>query len=100
MAGVVLDTNGRPKAGARVVVFSTNTRDWHARTRRVLTTEAGADGRYSIHGLLPGTYLAIVGERMPDGAWEDPDVLARLQPTGVAVTITAGATQTLDWRPR
>ena len=100
VSGVVLDTNGGPKAGARVVVFSTDPREWHARSRAVATAEVGADGHYAVRGLLPGKYVAIVAERMPDGAWEDPSVLGRLQPTGVAVTIAAGSTQTVDWRPR
>jgi hypothetical protein len=100
VTGIVLDTNGRPKAGARVVVFSTDSRQWHVRSRGVATAEVGADGRYVVHGLLPGKFMAAVVDRMADGAWEDPDVIGRLQPSAVAVTITAGAAQTLDWRPR
>jgi protocatechuate 3,4-dioxygenase beta subunit len=100
VSGVVLDTNGRPKAGARVVLFSADARQWHVRSRGVATAEAGAAGHYAVRGLLPGRYMAAVVDRMADGAWEDPDVLGRLQLSAVAVTITAGAAQTLDWRPR
>jgi hypothetical protein len=98
--GVVLDANGQPKPGARVVIFPADNRQWHVRSRFVQTAEVGADGRYSIRGLLPGKYLAAVVERLEDGAWEDPDVLGRLQPTATPVTATAGATVTVDWRPR
>lgn len=100
VSGVVLDTTGAAKAGARVVVFSTDAREWHARSRVVVTADVGADGRYAVRGLLPGQYVAVVAERLPDGAWEDPAVLGRLQPTGVAVTVAAGTTQNVDWRPR
>ena len=70
VSGVVLDANGQPKPGARVVIFPADNRQWHARSRFVQTAEVGADGRYTVRGLLPGKYLAAVVERLEDGAWE------------------------------
>ncbi len=100
VSGVVLDKTGQPKAGARVVIFSSDNRQWHARSRFVQTAEVAADGRYAVRGLLPGKYFAAVVDRLEDGAWEDSDVLGRLQATATPVTATAGATVTVDWRPR
>jgi hypothetical protein len=98
--GTVLDVAGQPAVGSLVVVFSSDSRTWGARSRFIGTGEVGAAGRYLLHGLLPGKYRVAVVSDLPDGAWEDPERLARLQPTAPAVTITAGATATLDWRPR
>jgi hypothetical protein len=100
LGGAVFDVTGQPAVGSRVVVFSSDSRTWGARSRYIGTGEVGATGRYLLHGLLPGKYLVAVVSDLPDGAWEDPERLARLQPTAPAVTITAGATATLDWRPR
>jgi hypothetical protein len=100
IGGAVFDVTGRPAVGSRVVVFSSDARTWGARSRFIANGEVAATGRYLLHGLLPGAYLVAVVSDVPDGAWEDPEQLARLQPTATVVTITAGATATLDWRPR
>ena len=98
--GVVLNAAGQPDSGSRVVVFSSDSRTWGARSRFIATTEAAPDGHYVIHGLLPGAYLVAVTNGLTDGAWEDPERLARIQPSAAPVTVTARATTTLDWRPR
>ncbi|HEY6357036.1 MAG TPA: carboxypeptidase-like regulatory domain-containing protein, partial [Vicinamibacterales bacterium] len=100
IGGTVLDVTGQAAAGSRVVVFSSDPRTWGARSRFIATGEVAATGRYLLHGLLPGTYLVAAVSDLPDGAWEDPERLARLQPTAAAVAIAAGVTATLDWRPR
>jgi hypothetical protein len=100
VGGAVFDVTGQPAVGSRVVVFSSDAQTWGARSRFIATGEVGPSGRYLLHGLLPGRYLVAVVGDMPDGSWEDPERLARLQPMATAVTVTAGATATLDWRPR
>jgi hypothetical protein len=100
IGGAVLDVTGQPAVGSRVVVFSNDSRAWGARSRFIATGEVAATGRYALHGILPGQYLVAVVSDLPDGAWEDPERLARLQATATVVTIRAGATATLDWRPR
>jgi hypothetical protein len=100
IGGTVLDVTGQPAVGSRIVVFSNDPRTWGARSRFIATGEVSAAGRYLLHGLLPGNYLVAATSDLPDGAWGDPERLARLQPTAAAVTIAAGATATLDWRPR
>jgi hypothetical protein len=100
LGGAVFDVTGQPAVGSRVVVFSNDPRTWGARSRFIATGEVDANGRYLLHGVLPGAYLVEIVSDMPDGSWEDPERLARLQPMATLVTITAGATATLDWRPR
>jgi hypothetical protein len=73
-------------------------RRWAARSRFIKSVDLGADGRYAIKGLLPGKYLVAVSDVLDDGAWEDPDVLARLRPTAAPIVVTAGSPVTLDWK--
>jgi hypothetical protein len=100
LTGVVLDGVGQPADGARVVVFAKDSRLWGARSRFIATAIATADGKYVVRGLLPGDYLVSVQDVLGNGAWEDPLLLDTLQGSAAPVTIAAGATATLDWRPR
>jgi hypothetical protein len=98
VTGTVLTAVGKPAAGQRVVVFLDDARRWAARSRFIKSVELGADGHYTIKGLLPGKYLVAVSDVLDDGAWEDPDVLARLRPTAAPIVVTAGSPVTLDWK--
>jgi hypothetical protein len=98
VVGTVLTAAGKPAAGQRVTVFPENVRSWTARSRFIKSVELGADGRYAIKGLLPGKYLVAVSDVLDDGAWEDPDVLARLRPAAAPIGVTAGVPVTLDWK--
>jgi hypothetical protein len=82
------------------VVFSEDARRWGARSRFIRTVEANAAGRYVVTGLLPGKYLVVAVDALDDGAWEDPDVLARLQSGAAPVTIAGTERLTLDVRLR
>jgi hypothetical protein len=98
VTGTVLTAAGKPAAGQRVVAFLDDARRWAARSRFIKSVDLGADGRYAIKGLLPGKYLVAVSDVLDDGAWEDPDVLARLRPTAAPIVVTAGSPVTLDWK--
>jgi hypothetical protein len=98
--GTVLGADGRPARDARVVVFADDVRAWHARSLLIRTAVTGAGGRYSVNGLLPGSYRVAFVDQLEEGAWEDPDVLARLRTTSSPLTIAAGTKATLDGRIR
>ena len=83
-----------------MIVFSDEARRWGARSRFIKTTEVGATGRYRVTGLLPGTYKVVCVDFLDDGAWEDPDVLARLAPVATSITVTGTERVTVDWRMR
>jgi hypothetical protein len=100
VTGTVLGVDGRPMRDARIVVFADDVRAWHARSLFIRTTLAGAGGRYSVTGLLPGSYRIAFVDQLEDGAWEDPDVLARLRTTSSALTIGAGTKAMFDGRIR
>ena len=78
IAGVVVDRNSSPTADGTVIVFSSDAAQWGTGSRFVKAGRPGSDGRFSIGGLPPGTYHAIAREYVPDGEWEDPEVLRTL----------------------
>ena len=61
----------------------------------VLNVAVTPVGRYEIAGLLPGKYFVVAVEDMDDGAWNDPDVLLRLEATAAPLTVTEGQRVTL-----
>jgi hypothetical protein len=96
--GTVLSADRQPAAKTRVVVFADDMRQWSFRSRFIRTTETGATGHYTIAGLLPGQYRVAFIDLLDDGAWEDPDVLARLRPLATPIVINGTDRVTLDWR--
>ena len=98
--GTVTSADRQSPAGARVLVFSDDARRWAARSRFIKTVEVGAAGRYRVTGLLPGSYRVVCVDVLDDGAWEDPDVLAKLAPVGTAIVVTGTERLTVDWRIR
>jgi hypothetical protein len=98
--GTVVDADGKPAIGVRAVVFSADERHWMARSRFIRSVEVGVAGRYDVRGLLPGDYRVAFVDGLADGAWEDPEVLARLRPMSTAVVIAAAGRVTLDGRIR
>jgi Carboxypeptidase regulatory-like domain len=98
--GTVTNADRQPATGARMIVFTDDPRRWGARSRFIKTTEVNAAGRYRVTGLLPGTYKVVCVDFLDDGAWEDPEVLARLAPIATSITVTGTERLTVDWRMR
>jgi carboxypeptidase family protein len=87
LSGTVVDMRGAPSR-ARVVVFSDNEQRWGAKSRYIRTADAGADGRFSMKGLLPGKYLIVATSELEEFAAGDPDVLRRLLPLAAAFQVS------------
>ena len=98
--GTVANVDRLPAVGTRMIVFSDDPRRWGARSRFIKTTEVGAAGGYRITGLLPGSYKVVCVDFLDEGAWEDPDVLARLAPMATSITVAASERLKVDWRVR
>lgn len=93
LSGVVRDEAGQPVDRARVVVFTQDDSAWGWRSRLVHSTEADADGRYAITGLLPSRYHVVAVPFLEPGSWMDATILARLQAlAGGFVASGAGST--------
>jgi hypothetical protein len=94
VGGTLEAARGGPSAG-RVVVFTDDPRRWGFRSRGIRTVEVQADGAYTIVGLLPGKYFIVAVDELDEGAWNDPEVLARLQPMAAPIVVAEGQSLTV-----
>jgi hypothetical protein len=79
-----LSTGG--SAGIHVVVFPADRTAWPV-TNRVFAARPDGAGGYRFANLPPGEYLVAVAPGLAVDEWLDPDVLAALQPSAVAVVV-------------
>src|SRR5688500_2465077 len=98
VSGTVTDISGKPASEATVVVFSEDADHWVPHSRSVQATRPSSDGRFSVKGLPPGTYRAIVRDFIEQGQWEDRAFLDSIRDEGVRFVLREGATETLNLR--
>ncbi len=101
ITGVVLDGSGAPLVGAEVLYERTDRRKQGKSPEAMLAdlfgvplrpTRSGADGRFELTGVSPGTYrVRADAEGLSPGLADD--VLVReAQPTNIQLTVVKGAT--------
>ncbi len=73
---VVLVPNGAP-GKARLAIFDQN-------------------GEFSLRDLAPGAYKLYAFEGVPDGAWEDPDLMKELSGAGMEIPLTEGEVKSVE----
>jgi carboxypeptidase family protein len=96
VSGVVRDDAGRAISDARVVVFSDDDQTWRFRSRVIKATESGADGRYTIDGLLDGKYHIVAVPYLEEGSWMDAGVLRSLQPKASPLAVAEAVKSTMN----
>ncbi len=74
-----VENAGHAVAGAAVVVFSVDEKNWGFPSRFVRTAAADSAGRYVISGVVPGPYLVIALPSVEMSQWYDPDFLRRVR---------------------
>jgi hypothetical protein len=94
--GVVRDDAGRPVERARVVIFSEDDRTWGWRSRLVHSTEADAEVRYALTGLLAGRYRIVSVPYLEQGSWMDVTILSRLLPLAGSLVVEDGRSATMN----
>jgi hypothetical protein len=87
LSGVVTDARGRAVANTPVLVFAGDRERWGPASRFVATTRSGRDGTFSVRRLPPGGYFVAPIDRMLDGEWQDPNLLALLVPSAATVSL-------------
>jgi protocatechuate 3,4-dioxygenase beta subunit len=97
------EVTGAVKAGndpARdytVVIFSEDQDKWTApMTRHVASARPNQDGRFQVKNLPAGSYYAVALEYIPQGDWNDPDVLERLKAKATRFSLAEGEVQNLE----
>lgn len=97
------EVTGGVKAGSEpatdytVVIFSEDPEKWTAPLpRHIASARPNQQGRFQIRNLPAGSYYAIALEYIPQGDWNDPDVLDRLKTRASRFTLAEGESQILD----
>jgi hypothetical protein len=97
VTGTVVNERGVPAKEYTVVVFPEDPQKWTATdSRRMGSGRADQQGQFKVTGLPPDSYLAVAVEYVEQGAWRDPEWLARAAKTATKFTLEEGATKTLD----
>jgi hypothetical protein len=82
-----------------VVIFAEDPQKWTVPMNRYVTgTRPNQDGRFQVKHLPPGSYYAVALEYIPQGEWNDPEVLERLKGKATRFTLEEGKIETLDLR--
>lgn len=97
------DVTGGVKAGSgpatdyTVVIFSEDPEKWTApMPRHIASARPNQQGRFQVRNLPAGSYYAIALEYIPQGDWNDPEVLDRLKTRASRFTLGEGDSQILD----
>jgi protocatechuate 3,4-dioxygenase beta subunit len=97
------EVNGGVKAGNEpasdytVVIFSEDPQKWLApMPRHIASARPNQSGRFQVKGLPTGNYYAIAVEYIPQGDWNDPEVLDRLKTRATRFTLDEGEVKMID----
>ena len=90
----------RPIMEYSVVVYPTDRALQYPRSRHMTLVRSGADGRYTVSNLPPGTYwLAALDDVTGDesgGDWQSPELIALLTASARRVTLDADSSISID----
>ena len=97
VSGTVTGSSAEPVKDYTLVIFADDSQRWTLpNTRYVVGRRPDQNGRFEVKSLPPGSYYAAAVEYLPDGEWNDPDVLERLRTTAKRFTLDEGESKTLE----
>ena len=94
VAGTVTNAQQRPVADAGVLVFPTVPLFWMRTDRRMRIAYTDAEGRFTLHGLPPGEYVAVASMSIQESDLGRHERLRALQPIGTAFRVESDAGHT------
>jgi protocatechuate 3,4-dioxygenase beta subunit len=86
LTGTVTDRSARPVSNALVIIFPDNRERW-TNTQSIFTTFSRTQGGYEIDGLPMANYRVVAVTSLPNRAWTDSDVLERLWPSSLPLSL-------------
>lgn len=96
VSGSVTDDHNDFVLDATVVVFPDEPAKWGSRSHFIGSARPDRKGRFTINGLPPGRFIAIVVDYLEPGEERDPDLLEKWRPRGTGLTLADGESHTLD----
>jgi len=96
VSGTVAGTRGERLNDYVVIVQPAEPKEGTAATRYVRAARPDQEGRFRIHALPPGRYLAAAVESLEQGREWDPEFSRRIRESGTAFPLTEGQTLTLS----
>jgi len=97
VSGTVTGASSEPVKDYTVVVFAEDPQRWTLpNTRYIAGRRPDLNGRFEVKPLPPGSYYAAALEYLPDGDWNDPEVLERLKVNAKKFTLDDGESKTLE----
>lgn len=100
VAGTVLIDKETASARGTVVVFADDPTRWGEASRYVRAVRPTQAGEFEVKGLPPGDYRAIAIEYLPEGDWNDPDVLESFRDRALRFSLEDGERRTVSLRLR
>jgi hypothetical protein len=96
VSGGVSDDHNAAVLDATIVVFADDAAKWGPQSRFVASARPDQQGKFTIHGLPPGAYVAIAVGFLEPGEERDPDLLQEWRSRGTRFTLLEGETRPLD----
>jgi hypothetical protein len=96
LTGMVRGPNGQPAADYVLLVFPENQALWGGQSRHVAVARPNQNGMFSISGLPPTRYLAVVLPSLENGTQHDAALLSQLRARAQNVTLAEGQTLNLN----
>jgi hypothetical protein len=93
--GVVLDSKDQPAAQAKVALIPADPA-LRAAVRLYRSAETAQNGRFTLRTIPPGKYRICAWDGVEDGAWFDPDFMARYEKAGEAVSLDSRDRKTVS----
>jgi hypothetical protein len=97
VSGTVTSSGSEPVKDYTLVIFSDDPQRWTLpNTRYVTGRRPDQNGRFEVKSMPSGSYYAVAVDYLPDGEWNDPEVLDRLKANAKRFTLDDGESKTLE----
>jgi len=96
VSGDVVDNRGAVALDGTVIIFADDPEKWGPQSRFIASARPDQRGRFTIRGLPPASYVAIVVGYLEPGEERDPDLLAEWRRRGTLFTLSEGETHALN----